>query len=93
MDRAKSHPSFNRFSLKLPAKLLAANGIEDGVHPLARKDIHKVHTTRIGYIDRCDPAKEQRSDERRNERYPSRIFVQGGVRTPDLTREHLKHAV
>jgi len=47
MDFSESHAAFNRFPLELPAKFLAASDLENGVHPLVREDVHKVHATCI----------------------------------------------
>lgn len=58
MDFTEDCAAFYRFPFELPTKLLSANNLEYGVDPVVREDIHQVHTARIRYIDRRDPAKE-----------------------------------
>jgi len=87
MDFAEGLATLNGFPLEFPSKLLATSCLENGVHPLVREDVHEVHTTRIRYVDRRDLPKKQGSNERRNERYASRVLVQCGVRTSDLLRD------
>jgi len=77
----------NGFPLELPSKFLTTNGLEESVHPPVREDVHEVHTTCVRYVDWRDLPKEQRSKERRNERYASRILVRCGMRTSDLVRD------
>ena len=86
MDLTENRAAFNRFLLELPAKPLATGSLEKDVHPFARAGIHQAHPTRIGDVDWCDPSKEQRSNERRDEGYSSRVLVCDGVCTPDLVR-------
>ena len=86
MDHAESHATLDRFPHELPSKLPATSSLENGVLPLVREDVHKVHTACVGYIYRRDPSKEQGGDERRNERYSDRVLVQDGVRTSYLVR-------
>lgn len=40
MDFSEVYTAFDRFRLELPAKLLAASNIENGVHPLVQMDVH-----------------------------------------------------
>lgn len=58
MDFAESYAAFNGFPHELPTKLLSASNLEYGVDPSVGENIHQVHTTRIGYVDRRNPAKE-----------------------------------
>lgn len=87
MNFAERHAALNRSPLELLPKLLATGGLENGIHPLVREDIHQIHTACVRYIDRGDLSQEQRGDERRNEGYAGRVLVQCEVCPSDLVRK------
>jgi len=58
MDFAESYAAFNRFPHELLTKFLSASNLEYGVDPSVGENIHQVHTTCIGCVDRRDPAEE-----------------------------------